>query len=98
MNARGKDDTITSRQNDIYEKAIAKSSRARADNIENSHIRAGRVVPINSLRRRLDDKSRTPCIIRHKGKADGWGIDLVNELDVAIVDDFETIAHDVGSG
>ncbi|KAI5412837.1 hypothetical protein KIW84_057458 [Lathyrus oleraceus] len=98
LKARGKDDTITSRQNDRYKKAIAKSSRARADDVEDSHIQADRVVPINSLIRRLDDQSHTPCIIRHKGKPDGWGIDLVNELDVAIVDDFETITHDVGSG
>lgn len=91
MGIRGRDNTIDSLHTDRVERAVVGSSRARKDDVEDSHVWASRVVSIGSHRRRLVEQLRTPCAIRCiGGGADGKAKDLVDELVVIVVDDVET--------
>lgn len=76
------------RWTDRAERATTKNSRAGGDDVEDSHIWAGRVVSTSSHRRSLSKQSRV-CTLQCKGGRVGRDIDFDVESDVDVIDDVE---------
>ncbi|KAI5446298.1 hypothetical protein KIW84_014224 [Lathyrus oleraceus] len=92
VRTRGKDGMIASRKID----RVAERSHVRPGDLKDFHIREGRITLTGSHRRSMQEQTRAPCTIRCiGGRVDGWAKDLVDEYDVAVIDDFETTSREV---
>lgn len=83
---------VVSRQRD----KAANRVRAREDNVEDQHIRARRVAPSGSHKRRMTHQICISCSIQRRGaKVDRWAKDLADEPNGAIVNNVQTTIADL---